>query len=125
MGHGMCLSGHDKAHSKANIFGVDKLYDPACHGPTPKTGLTLYFRTIKPLTLSMFGGGWRAFWWWSKDGLWPVGARDVLQDRYGTCTQYDYYCFQVPFSSSTCQCIYLRLSIYLLVCLTVCLNVGV
>lgn len=94
MGHGMCNSGHSTAYGKANVFGVDKLYDPGCKGPTPENGLTLYFRTKKKLTLSDFGGGWRAFWWWSKDGVWPVGVRDVFQDRFGMCTEYDYYCFQ-------------------------------
>ena len=97
MGHGMCLAGHSTSYGKANVFGVDKLYDPKCHVPKPSNGLTLYFRTSKPLTITGFGGGWRAFWWWSKDGLWPSGVKDVLQSNYGTCSKYDYYCFQVKY----------------------------
>ena len=63
MGHGMCLAGHSTQYSTPNVFGVDKLYDPGCHGPTPSYGLSLYFRTVKKLTMEDFGGGWRAFWW--------------------------------------------------------------
>ena len=71
MGHGMCNAGHSTSYSKPNVFGVDKLYDPGCRGPSPSYGLSLYFRAAKKLTLEDFGGGWRAFWWWEKDLTWP------------------------------------------------------
>lgn len=94
MGHGLCLAGHQIQHSNANVFGVDKLYDPGCHGPSPDNGLSLYFRTTKKLTVDEFGGGWRAFWWYEKDTTWPANVKDVLGSEYGTCSTFDVYCFQ-------------------------------
>ena len=35
MGHGMCNAGHSTSYSKPNVFGVDKLCDPGCRGPSP------------------------------------------------------------------------------------------
>ena len=94
MGHGMCLASHSTTYSAANVFGVDKLYDPGCHGPSPSNGLSLYFRTIKKLTMEDFGGGWRAFWWWEKDSTWPGHVTDILGSPYGSCKEFDVYCFQ-------------------------------
>lgn len=94
MGHGMCGAGHSTSHSKPNVFGVDKLYDPGCRGPSPSYGLSLYFRTVKKLTLEDFGGGWRAFWWWEKDSTWPGHVTDILGSPYGSCKGFDVYCFQ-------------------------------
>ena len=95
MGHGMCLAGHQTQYSKANVFGVDKLYDPGCRGPSPAYGLSLYFRTAKKLTLADFGGGWRAFWWYEKDVPWPAQVNDILGRSYGSCKEFDIYCFQL------------------------------
>ena len=96
MGHGMCGSGHSTQYGPANVFGVDELYDPGCQGPKPGHGLTLYFRTIKKLTLDDHGGNWRAFWWWEKNGIWPQHVRDVLGDGgCASCKAYDYYCFRL------------------------------
>ena len=94
MGHGMCNAGHSTAYGAANVYGVDKLHDPACNGPKPSAGLTLYFRTERKLSLEEFGGDWRAFWWWTKDAAWPAQVRDVLENANGACTKYNYYCFQ-------------------------------
>ena len=94
MGHGMCLAGHSTSYSKPNVFGVDKLYDPGCRGPSPGFGLSLYFRTIKKITLEDFGGDWRAFWWWEKDSPWPGNVKDILGSPYGSCKEFDVYCFQ-------------------------------
>ena len=94
MGHGMCLAGHQTRYSKANVFGVDKLYDPACRGPSPDYGLSLYFRNAKKLTLDDFGGGWRAFWWYERDTTWPRKVSDVLGSPYGSCNGFDVHCFQ-------------------------------
>ena len=44
LGHGMCASGHNPTYSSVDSFGVDALYDPACHGPRSGIGLTLYVR---------------------------------------------------------------------------------
>ena len=76
------------------MFGADALYDPGCHGPRPSIGLTLYFRQHKQLHLSEYGGHWTAFWWWTPGATWPTHENDVLKHPYGTCSQYDYYCFQ-------------------------------
>lgn len=94
MGHGMCAAGHSTSYGKANVFGVDKLYDPGCQGPSPANGLSLYFRVVKKLTLEDFGGGWRAFWWWEKHTAWPGHVTDILGSPYGSCTEFDVYCFQ-------------------------------
>ena len=94
MGHGMCNAGHSISYSKPNVFGVDKLYDPGCRGPSPSYGLSLYFRAAKKLTLEDFGGGWRAFWWWEKDLTWPQHVRDILGSPYGSCEEFHVYCFQ-------------------------------
>ena len=94
MGHGMCVAGHDSKYSKANMFGVDKLFDPGCRGPSPDYGLSLYFRTSKELTLDNFGGGWRAFWWYEAGISWPKKETDVLASQYGSCKEFDVYCFQ-------------------------------
>ena len=94
MGHGMCNAGHSTSYSKPNVFGVDKLYDPGCRGPSPSYGLSLYFRAAKKLTLEDFGGGWRAFWWWEKDFTWPHFVRDILGSPYGSCEDYAAFCFQ-------------------------------
>lgn len=85
LGHGMCLSSHKTKYSKANIFGVDALYDPSCHGPVPGIGLTLYYRAGRPSTLDLYGGNWIPFWWWTAGTPWPkcneTGSTivDVLQ----------------------------------------------
>ena len=94
MGHGMCLAGHQTQYSKVNVSGVDKLYDPGCRGPSPANDLTLFFRTAKKLTLEDFGGGWKAFWWYEKDTYWPAQVTDILRDSYGSCKEFDTYCFQ-------------------------------
>ena len=94
MGHGMCGSGHKTKFSKSKVFGVDKLFDAGCRGPSPTYGLSLYFRTAKTLTLKDFGGGWRAFWWWEKDSSWPKHVTDILGSPYGSCKESDIYCFQ-------------------------------
>ena len=94
MGHGMCHNGHNTKFSKAKVFGVDKLYDPGCRGPSAVYGLTLYFRTAKKLRLDDFGGGWRAFWWYRKDIAWPKQITDILGSPYGSCQELDIYCFQ-------------------------------
>lgn len=75
---------------------MDALYDPACHGPRATIGLTLYFRQQKQLQLSshVYGKHWTAFWWWTAGAAWPTHENDVLQHDYGTCSMYDYYCFQ-------------------------------
>ena len=90
----MCNAGHDTRYSKAGEFGADALYDPNCHGPRPSIGLSLYFRSRKDLNLMEYGGGWTAFWWWTPGATWPTNEHDVLQYPYGSCTKYDYYCFQ-------------------------------
>ena len=87
MGHGMCLAGHNSKFSKANVFGVDKLYDPGCRGPSPDYGLSLYFRTSKELTLDNFGGSWRAFWWYEAGISWPKKEADVFGSEYGSCKE--------------------------------------
>ena len=94
MGHGMCNAGHSTSYSKSNVFGVDKLYDPGCRGPSPSYGLSLYFRAAKKLTLEDFGGGWRAFWWWEKDFTWPHFVTDILGSPYGSCEDHAAFCFQ-------------------------------
>ncbi|KAL9965839.1 hypothetical protein ACROYT_G029693 [Oculina patagonica] len=87
-------NGHNTKFSKSKVFGVDKLFDADCRGPSPTYGLSLYFRTAKTLTLKNFGGGWRAFWWWEKDSTWPGHVKDILESPYGTCKESDIYCFQ-------------------------------
>lgn len=94
LGHGMCGNGHSTKYSKAKVFGVDKLHDPGCQGPSPENGLSLYFRTAKKLSLDDFGGGWRAFWWWGKNIAWPKEITDILESPYGSCQELDIYCFQ-------------------------------
>ena len=97
LGHGMCFAGHSKHYSKANVFGVDALYDSGCHGPVSTTGLTLYFRARRP-DLHGFGGKWRTFWWWNAEVEWSACesqlAKDVLGNPYGTCSGGDPFCFQ-------------------------------
>ena len=89
-----CNTGHSTSYSKTNVFGVDKLYDPGCRGPSPSYGLSLYFRAAKKLTLEDFGGGWRAFWWWEKDFTWPHLVTDILGSPYGSCEDHAAFCFQ-------------------------------
>lgn len=81
-------------YSKVGEFGSDALYDPNCHGPRSTIGLSLYFWQEKQLHWSKYGGHWKAFWWWTSGGTWPKHEEDVLQHVYGTCSRYDYYCFQ-------------------------------
>ena len=94
LGHGMCGSGHSKRYSRAKVFGVDKLYDPGCRGPSPTYGVSLYFQTAKKIALDDYGGGWKAFWWWGKDIAWPKHITDVLGNPFGSCQETDIYCFQ-------------------------------
>lgn len=97
LGHGMCLAGHSTAHSKANEFGVDALYDSGCHGPVPTVGLTLYYRS-RLADLHSFGGKWRGFWWWNSGVQWSecesVNVSDVLEKPYGECSGNEPFCFQ-------------------------------
>ena len=100
LGHGMCLAGHSTRFSKVNVFGVDALYDSACHGPVPTTGLTLYYRSRRS-DLHGYGGKWRAFWWWNAGVKWSACetqlAKDVLEKPYGVCSGGDPFCFgRVP-----------------------------
>ena len=87
LGHGMCHAGHSTSFSRANVFGVDALYDSGCHGPVSTTGLTLYYRLRRP-DMSGFGGKWRPFWWWIAGVDWSACesqlAKDVLEKPYGT-----------------------------------------
>ena len=43
LGHGMCYAGYSTSFGPEKL-GVDLLYDPGCHTPSPDNGLTLYFR---------------------------------------------------------------------------------
>ena len=88
------LQGHDVSYGKAGEFGVDALDDPDCHGPRQSIGLFIYFRQKTHLRISGYGGNWEAFWWWTPGGPWLPHEKDVLQHAYGTCSPYDYYCFQ-------------------------------
>ena len=54
----------------------------------------IYFRTPAFRTYQNYGLRWTAFWWWPKDGTWPLHVRDVLEHPYGTCKDTDVYCFQ-------------------------------
>ncbi len=44
LGHGMCLAGFSNTYGPENVFGVDLLYDVYCQTPSPKNGLSLYFK---------------------------------------------------------------------------------
>ena len=73
LGHGMCGSGHSKRYSSAKVFGVDKLYDPGCRGPSPTYGVSLYFQTTKKMALDDYGGG---------ESLLVVGKRHSMAKTY-------------------------------------------
>lgn len=81
MGHGICGDSHSNcewlgidppplinicvAYVQTDVFGVDNLYDPGCHGPMPSNSMWLYFRKARANiaeVLSTFGGGWHRFW---------------------------------------------------------------
>ena len=78
----------------SNARGVDSLYDPACNLPSPQNGLTLYFQVPDPpMTFKGYGFKWTAFWWWPKDGQWPIRVKDILEKPFGKCKETDVYCF--------------------------------
>lgn len=90
IGGSMCAAGAGTGRN----HGVDLLYDPTCGVPKPSNGLRLYYRTEKEMSFTAHGLKWTAFWWWTKDTVWPKNENDALKYRYGHCKAEDVYCFQ-------------------------------
>ena len=90
IGGSMCAAGTGRGKD----YGVDSLYDPSCGVPNSSNGLHLYFRTEKSTSFNAYGLDWTAFWWWTKDVIWPKTETDVLGYEYGHCKEDDVYCFQ-------------------------------